>query len=116
MCITAVEKGILSASKRAETQQQPAQCVFLNSSEKTVRKLIVSDQRINTCILQYYIGSLIVTVESDVTLVAGAVGGAVAILTIILLVLCVVIVFVIKMKKKRKDYSTTASKNVFRPS
>ena len=52
-------------------------------------------------ILYNTIGSVRVNAESGVALLAGAVGGAGAILTIILLVLCVMIVLVVvKVKKK----------------
>ena len=56
------------------------------------------------------IGSSTVS-ESDVALLAGAVGGAGAILIVILLILCVVIVVVVKVKKKGKHCNTT-SKNI----
>ena len=49
--------------------------------------------------------------ESDVALLAGAVGGAGAILIIILLMLCIVIVLVVKMKKRGKYCNTTSKQN-----
>ena len=58
------------------------------------------------------IGSGGTKLESDVALLAGAVGGAGAILIIILLMLCVVIVVVVKMKKRGKHCNTTSKDNV----
>ena len=111
MCTIAAEEGVFSATITTETQQQTAPHVSLNSPENTVTH-VVANILIETIIVMHTIGSGGAKSESDVALLAGAVGGAGAILIIILLMLCVVIVVVVKMKKKGKHCNTTSKNNV----